>query len=224
MKGVNSDVWVLTETWTDFEPFGGYERIAFSSDAADLGAKSKRCWVSIWAKPDLRGVQLDDYGSTDRMTCARFSNSPLGDMVVIGTVLPWRSDSLFRGAKGFCRAIDDQAKDWKQIALKHRDATMVVAGDFNQSLPYVNRYGTKEGAAALERAIEDVGLSCTTRGIDDSTEQTRIDHICIGHNNRKRAVMPQAKSWEVPILGSRPVSDHIGAFVDLDSSWFDVEA
>jgi endonuclease/exonuclease/phosphatase family metal-dependent hydrolase len=170
-------------------------------------------------------MQFVDHGSTDRMTCARFRNTSFGELVVVGTVLPWRSDSLFRGAKGFCKAIGDQARDWKQIASLHCDATLVVAGDFNQSLPYQHRYGTKDGAVALDRAIKEVGLYCTTEGTtDESTEHPRIDHICISRNRSKTDVFPKPKTWKMPVSGSRPVSDHGGAFVDLESSWFNAES
>ncbi len=67
MDVVNADIWVLTETWTDFAPASGYKRVAYTKQAADLDAKSKRCWVAIWSKPNLNVLQLGDHGSTDRM-------------------------------------------------------------------------------------------------------------------------------------------------------------
>ncbi len=102
---------------------------------------------------------------------------------------------------------------------------MVVAGDFNQSYPYAHRFGTKEGADALDRAVKEVGLQCVTEGTtDESTDHPRIDHICTGLHASHTAVFPQPRTWKMPILGGRPVSDHGGAFVDLESSWFNPES
>lgn len=217
MRVVNPDVWILTETWEDFTPGDKYQRVAVSRSAGDLKNSLGRCWVAIWAKLDLSAESLDNHGQKDRMACAICTKPGQTRVVVVGTVpLPWLSDSLWPGGDGFCRALASQATDWQKLSSSHRNCTLVVAGDFNQSLPYKRWYGSKAGAKALTEATSS-NLRCITEGNNPLTGKPRIDHICIDTDSLKRLSNPLPESWSVPTLGSknRPVTDHSGVSIDF---------
>ena len=116
------------------------------------------------------------------MACARIKQPGQLDLVVVGTVLPWPSDKQCRGAKGFCKALDVQAGEWERLRGTPDTCTLVVAGDFNQSVPYVRYYGSTEGATALSDALARLDLDCLTSGDDPQTGKPRIDHICISRS------------------------------------------
>jgi exonuclease III len=136
MAGIDADVWVLTETWTTFSPGPGYRLVARSGDAVDLKAWPDRCWVSIWAKPLLVVMPLGVRAHRDRLAVVRIATPDRPDLVVVGTVLPWKGDKLWPGATDFCAAVASQAEEWRALRGGPDGGTLVVAGDFNQSVPY----------------------------------------------------------------------------------------
>jgi hypothetical protein len=207
MLSMDADVWVLTETWTDFSLEPDFLRVAQSDPAQDL--TPERRWVDIWVKTPLTGTSATPQAQSDRMACARLTQSGQRDIVIIGTVLPWPNDPRWPGAKGFCNALDAQAREWKRLRGKPDTAALVVAGDFNQSIPYQRYYGSKDGATDLKKLLDGLGLDCVTQGDDPGTHRPRIDHICVSHNS-------PVGTWTVPLVGSKPITDHAGVFASLD--------
>ena len=213
MQKVNADVWVLTETWADLVPLPDYQPVVKSEAAEDL--TPDRRWVAIWVKEGLTATPQDIHVQTDRMACARIKQPGQRDLVVVGTVLPWPSDKQNRGAKGFCKALDVQAGEWERLRGTPDTCTLVVAGDFNQSLPHVRYYGSTEGTTALFDTLTTQGLFCLTPGNDPLTDTPRIDHICISRSGLRPPFLPQIGAWEVPCLGEKPITDHAGVSADL---------
>ena len=216
MKGVKADVWVLTETWTDLEPLENYQLVAQSGKACDL--KAERRWVSIWVHRDYSAEKLavQSPKQQDRMAAAQITDKSGHGVVVVGTVLPWNSDRLWSGAKGYCDALAHQAIEWKRLRELSDTGTFVVAGDFNQALPYQRWYGSKKGAEALQDALRNENLHCLTQGDDPLRGEPRIDHICISRSGLHPAVLQEPNTWEVPCIGGRPITDHSGVFLDLN--------
>jgi hypothetical protein len=216
MQEVNADVWVLTETWVGLDPLPGYELASQSCKANDL--TPERCWVSIWVRSSLTSSALDinSRRQRERMAGVQIMNPHGDDFVVVGTVLPWPSDKLWPGAEGFCKALADQATEWKRLHTQPDVGTFLVAGDFNQSIPGQSRYGSKQGAKALSDALRDQDLFCLTPGNDPLTARPRIDHICISRRGLQPPLLPQLGSWEVPSHNGKPVTDHSGAVADFD--------
>lgn len=210
MERVEADVWILTETWIDFKPLPGYELVAQSSKAHDLSPE--RCWVSIFARSNLTYEKRKIQSQPDRMACGRIEQPGQRDMVVVGTVLPWPSDKLWPGATGFCNALADQATDWVQLQEHNDDCIFLVAGDFNQAIPYQRWYGSKRAAKALQ--TQD--WICLTQGNDPLTGKPLIDHICINRDGIRQAVLPQIGTWEVPCLAGKPITDHSGVYAYID--------
>jgi exonuclease III len=210
MKKIEADVWVLTETWTDFKPLPGYELVAQSSEARDLNPE--RRWVSIWARSSLTYEQRTIQRQPDRMACCRIEQPGQRDMVVVGTVLPWPSDKLWPGATGFCNALADQASDWRRLQETNDTSSFLVAGDFNQAIPYQPWYGSKQAAKALQ--VQD--LVCLTPGNDPLTGKPRIDHFCVKSDGPRTPVLRHVDTWEIPLLAGKPITDHSGVYIDLD--------
>ena len=218
MANVDADVWVLTETWNDFPPLLGYQLVAQSSEATDLKRWPNRCWVSIWARVSLAAYALQVHSQPDRLACGRFEMPGRRDIVVIGTVLPWGNDTLWSGAAGFCAALAAQATEWERLRGGPDSCTFLVAGDFNLAIPYQRYYGSRRGAEALAETMQRHNLVCLTPGNEPMKEEPRIDHICMERNGLKSSVVPQAGAWTIPMIDEKPVTDHVGVFVDLDLS------
>jgi hypothetical protein len=214
MKEVAADIWVLTETWVDFSPGDDYQLLAKSCAAADLATSPDRCWVTIWSR--LSGKRMDVQRQADRMVCGLIQRPSGSTMLIVGTVLPWFSDKLWPGAAGFCDALGGQVAEWNRLHATYISADFIVAGDFNQSLPYQQHYGSKLGAKALDDAIQIHGLLCLTEGNDPLTGKPRIDHLCVSQNTVKTNRQPVAETWQVPLIRRRKITDHSGACVQTD--------
>ena len=217
IETLDAHVLILTETWvaTHPEPVARYVVAAQSSPAKDLTSTPERCWVSIWVKEDIAHAPIEIHAQRDRMAGVRIKRQNRPDMVVVGTVLPWNSDSLWPGADGFCRAVSEQAAQWTRIRPPHSDCTLVVAGDFNQSIPGVTRYGSKRGEETLSAKLLEQDLFCLTPGIVGSTGKPRIDHICISRNGLQSPYLPAVSEWAVPVSNGKPITDHAGVAIEL---------
>lgn len=217
MAEVNADVWVLTETWTTFSPGTGYKLLARSKKAADLDRWTDRCWVSIWAKSPLLGTAQEARKQPDRLACCRIEMPGRPTIVVIGTVLPCRSDKLWPGAKGFCESLASQSAEWRTLRGGLNSCMLVVAGDFNQSIPHERWYGFKKCAETLNGAFQELDLMCLTQGKCTLTSGPRIDHICISRSSLDPHRLPEAGDWAIPCVNDVPTTDHSGVYVDLET-------
>lgn len=218
----DADAWILTETWiaSCLEPIRGYVVAAESSQAEDLKSSPERCWVSIWVKKTIAHTPIDIHAHQDRIAGVRIKSPAHPDMVVVGTVLPWMSDKLWPGADGFCRAVAAQTAEWTKIRGQPDACTFLVAGDFNQSLPGVSRYGSKDGETALSAALRSQDLFCLTSGNETLTGKPRIDHICISRSGLQSPYLPRVREWVVPVRNRKPITDHVGIAAELPSSLF----
>src|SRR5579871_312771 len=212
MAEVNADVWVLTETWTTFSPGTGYKLLSQSTKAADLNRWPDRCWVSIWAKSPLLGTSQETRKQPDRLACCRIQMSSQQNIVVVGTVLPWSSDELWPGVNGFCASLALQTVEWRTLRGRLNSSTLVVAGDFNQSIPHERWYGFKKGAEALKGAFQELDLMCLTQGKCPLTSGPRIDHICISRSSLDLRRLPQVGVWAIPCINDKPATDHSGVY------------
>ena len=219
MAKVDADVWVLTETWKTFSPGAAYQLAAESSLGEDLKAKKSwadRRWVTIWVKSSLHAKCQEVRSQPDRMACIQIKMPGYRDILVIGTVLPWNSDSLWLGAKGFCTALDSQAQEWRAKVNKHDDSTFILAGDFNQSLPYERWYGSKIGASTFGSTLQELKFICLTQGKCPKTSKPRIDHICVGGMGFDPKRLPRVSDWVATAVNGKPATDHSGIYVELE--------
>jgi hypothetical protein len=216
MNTVDADVWVLTETWVNFAPGEGYRLAAESSLGDDLKTWPDRRWVAIWVKSPHVGIQQVS-GQPDRMACCRIEMSNQQNIVVAGTVLPWSSDELWPGDNGFCASLALQTVDWGTLRGGLNSCTLVVAGDFNQSIPHERWYGFKKGEEALIGAFQELDLMCLTQGKCPLTSKPRIDHICISRSSLDLHSLPKVGDWAIPSVNDKPATDHSGVYVDLET-------
>ncbi len=213
MASVDADVWVLTETWTNFFPGTGYALAAESETATDLIRQPTRRWVAIWRKSSLAATQLTSGAQADRQACCRIHVADGHPITIVGTVLPWNGDKLWPTANDFRDAVSEQAESWVELQRGLPECPFVVAGDFNQSLPYATYFGSRVGEAALSDAFNLLNLACLTQGDCPRLGRPRIDHICIERSGFES--QSPVGGWDIPTVNGKGVTDHEGVFADL---------
>ncbi len=215
MGRIDADVWVLTETHRDFIPGTGYQLVAYSADAPDRDAGCGECWVAIWSRRPAAPVSLS--ANLERVAAAR-----VGEVVIVGTVLPWLSDNRdpkLRGGAAFRARLTEQAVDWQR--LRTFRGGLCVAGDFNQDLLLTGHYyGSAGGREALRVALSEAGLECLTGGADDplagSPGLACIDHICVG--GVRVCGRPRSWAWPAPGELTPKLTDHYGVWTELEDA------
>ncbi len=218
MRAIAADVWVFTEPHPGLAPGDGYRMVAESSEAPDLPAGSGRRWVAIWSRVDARLLEVQS--DPERLACVRVEQPGQRDVVVVGTVLPWRSDQRrapVTGGAAFCHVLQSQAAEWVRLWGCPRACAFCVAGDFNQELVAPLKAGTEAGHSVLHATLQQLGLTCLTANlVAEKTGTPAIDHVCVA-GGLPPALMPQAQTWPIPRSGDPPerVTDHSGAYADL---------
>jgi endonuclease/exonuclease/phosphatase family metal-dependent hydrolase len=213
LAAVAPDVWVLTESHPDFVPAPGYVRRAVSAEAPDRSGGGR--WVVIWARTEIAAEPLAVAREPERAAAVRIRRPGGRELVVFGTVLPWRGDtrhSDVRGGQAFARSLGLQAADWDTVP----GAELCVAGDFNQEFGANGPVGTRAGRAALEAALAARDLACVTGGVHDPLLargwRANIDHVVVSRGLRTRSV---AEVWPEHFPLPRGLSDHHGVCVSL---------
>lgn len=220
MHHVNADVWVLTETHVDFSPGSNFSLLAHSANAPDRNAKNGECWVAIWSR--IGGHSTPLTADLERTAAAK-----IDDCVVIGTVLPWLSDSRdsrLRGKDLFCAKLEEQASDWQRLRA---EGALCVAGDFNQDLlPTGHYYGSKGGRVALRETLSSCELDYLTGGSDDpllgELGLATIDHICV---HKMRSVnLSRSSVWPEAGQLNKQMTDHYCLYADLERIQQEIQA
>jgi endonuclease/exonuclease/phosphatase family metal-dependent hydrolase len=214
-----ADIWVLTETHDDLDLSPTHSPV--HSHQRPTGRPGAR-WVSIWTSFEV--LHRIDVIDTER-TVAAMLNTPFGDMVVYGTVLPWHSD---RGKhppdvkvanwSEHHREIPRQATEWAMLRDRYPASLLCVAGDLNTDIGGEHYYGTKLGRSLLVEGMETSRLTCVTstdRITPGQLAQPPIDHILMSLQSRQRAVV--AATWEGTQDEVR-LSDHSGLVVQITES------
>jgi endonuclease/exonuclease/phosphatase family metal-dependent hydrolase len=212
---IPADVWVLTETHSKFQLPEAYEQVASSSTATDRGPGEQ--WVSIWVRRSLHAVTKEVRGEPDRSAAVLVARKTGRDLVVFGTVLPWRGDraTADRGATKLEKSLAAQTSDWRLLSAGSHATDICIVGDFNQELSADGPVGTRRGRAALTRALEDHGLTCATSAERDPlrTWRASIDHVMLSTplvgQLRGTTIWPN----QFPLPKNMP--DHHGVCVDL---------
>lgn len=211
MRHVDADIWVLTETYVDFSPSPNFSLLAHSVDAPDRDAENGECWTAIWSRIG---------GKPTRLTAdlERTAAATIDGCTVVGTVLPWLTDSRNATLKGgalFRTKLKEQAKDWQRLRA---EGGLCVAGDFNQDLlPVGHYYGSKEGRTTLRKVLSACELDCLTGGDDDPLSHTpkrvNIDHICV--YKMRTVSAPRSSAWP-PFDQLKGLTDHYCVYADIE--------
>lgn len=203
-----ADVWVLTETRDDITP--GCSFIATHAEQQDLAVSEELVagnrWVSIYAR-DCRRTRLP-VSDAQRTVAVLLEYSPIGRVIIFGTVMPWP------GSKpGYADAVAVQAADWRRCRSAYPDASLIVAGDFNCEM---DKGANFPGAAALQKlreATTGCGLICATMPSEAPEgwfAAPPIDHVLVQPGLRTQIV----GGWEGTLDGQR-LSDHSGMIVEV---------
>ena len=162
--------------------------------------------VLLWSQQQWRDV--DRVGSRDLPPgrwVAGTTDTPLGDVRVVGICIPWfdahvstgRSDAQrWEDHRTFLAVLPD--------LLAAQPRPLVVVGDFNQRIPRATQ--PHDVADALRDALGP--LQVATEGEVDGS--TRIDHVAHSEDLKAEVTgsIPQHDE-------SGPMSDHVGAVVTL---------
>ena len=127
------------------------------------------------------------WGARSGQDNRRVYATPLGKVLVYGTVMPWHSD---RGPTDAApnwtehhRVVSEQVREWSELRDQHGDAAICAAGDFNMTLGGGYPYGTPEGRRLLEEGLLGAGLPAL-RGWStspDTPRRTSITSACRRH-------------------------------------------
>lgn len=215
---IDADIWFLTETHEDVEPSEGF--FSCFSGSPDRASKVGERWVALWTRWPIE--PLDSY-ARDSARCAvgRIADSPMGELILYGTVLPWTNE--WRGIPGagglaFEVALALQKEDWLRLNQDFPNATLIVAGDFNQDLAPWHYYGSKKKRSLVESALVECNLIALTGGVGDpiardSAPMACIDHVCI--SKRTDFVLESTTRWPDSPKPVVSLSDHFGVSVRL---------
>ena len=212
LRAADADIWVLTETQDALDLGSSYH--AVHSEPRPKKPSPAR-WVSIWSKhPIIQRVPVRE----PIRTVAALCHTPLGNLLVYGTVMPWSED---RGPAGTAswgaerlRVVPEQAAEWKAMWDRFPDAAICVAGDFNIHIGG-GLCGTRKGQRLLHDGLSAAGLACVT-GTDRIREgklpKPHVDHICLPEAWAQRSRVVEA--WPGTVDGVR-LSDHSAVVVQV---------
>ena len=218
-KRVDADIWILTESHPAFAPSADHRLVAMSGPAPDRRHGER--WVCVWVRRSIEAWHLAIGGERER--CAAVIASPVGadQLVVVGTVLPWRGDQRrvgVRGAAAFQRALKLQAAAWQRAIRKFPDAVFVLGGDFNQEIDSGGPVGTAAGRLALISALAALDLTCVTGGAGDPLLKrgwrSSIDHLAVSTRARLRTVVGSPWPDAFPLPSTMP--DHHGVQIVVE--------
>jgi endonuclease/exonuclease/phosphatase family metal-dependent hydrolase len=217
MESVDADIWVLTETHDGLHPPtpGSWRRI--SSDQRPLEAKVVKDgsrWSTIWSRLPIIERLLPTYDPI--RTTAGVIDTPLGRLIVFGTVLPWYHDA----GRTVAEEIAHQSDDWCNMVKSHGDVSICVAGDFNVNLDGPHYYGSKEGKKAVRRTLESYGLAALTDFDHTGPVQRElyglIDHIAVSAPFASHA--GAIDIWQRENERGEVRSDHCGVAIEFSAA------
>lgn len=211
-------LWVLTETDRYFA-IDGFRSVATArpNDPA-YGAEEAYAAIHYAAALDVELLPTFDPCFA---VCARFASSPLGPLIVYGSIITYHMEHVIAGrAKVWQRHQESAQKhgnDWRKLQRNYPNHTLVVAGDYNQALDGVGRYRNATSTKFLNAAFEGAGLVCLTTqhfAKNGALSRSSVDHIAISTSALARWDQ-EAIAWEGAIPEGPKLSDHNGVTVTL---------
>lgn len=218
MATIDADIWALTETRASISPDDGYYGLHAPPHPARRPDADER-WVSIWSRWPLRptGLPPDPRGAVSAII-----DSPDGELLVYGTVLPWADEKGDDGQATMWQVhyeqIQRQAQEWQTLRSMHPDTPLIVAGDFNQDRDGSGWYGTRHGRDLLTKALHEADLVCATAEDVVANGKLRgshlVDHIAICHRWASGYGL-SVNCWEKTDQDGTILSDHPTVAIDL---------
>ena len=225
IQEVAADIWILTETHDAICPGLVYYDASTPtvSEPPVLHAAGEHK-TTIWSRWPIS--EQWETATPHRAVCA-IIETPLGGLVVYGTVIPYHGAhwpyGTARNWDAHYAAIATQGADWSRLRRKYPIHGLCVAGDLNQTRTGRLWYGSKWGRALLDLALSENQLVGVTQAdfsaAQKLTQEDRalltqcIDHICL--DGRWANLVQQIGIWPRHTASGEPLSDHSGVYVDL---------
>jgi hypothetical protein len=222
---VAADIWILTETHDTIRPDGGNYAVSTATvpDPPIYHAAGEHK-TTIWSRWPI--VEQWATATPHRATCAVIE-TPLGGLVVYGTVIPYHGARWPYGTPrnwdAHYAAIATQGADWSRLRRKFPTFGLCIAGDLNQTRTGRLWYGSKWGRTLLDLALEENNLIGVTQdnfgAAQELKEEDRallaqcIDHICLDRLWAK--YVKRIAIWPKELATGERLSDHSGVFIDL---------
>jgi len=169
--------------------------------------------VLAWSKAPWTDVQeLTAVSAISGVVCG-ITEGPLGPVRVVGVCIPYHMASPY--------GVEERAKPWSihmayldalgpaLHALRESGPPVLVIGDFNQRVP--SEWGVHEVRAKFDHTFAHFDI--VTRGDVPAIGEPSIDHIAVTRELRAKQVvgLPRFDAE------GKPLSDHFGVFVELES-------
>ncbi len=218
LSEIKSDIYFLTETHERLTPQKDFQAI-FSGTPDRKHLEGER-WTSIWSRWPI--TSLNDFVSDkSRCVAGEIENTPFGQLIVYGTVLPWNGDRRTPNNGNhiaFGDALEALKDDIARIKDVYPKSIIVLAGDFNQSLVENHYYGSKLKRSKLEHTLKEIELAPLTSLENDpiyrdAKPMACIDHICVS-TDKEWEVLETFK-WPNKKSLKREDSDHYGVKVEI---------
>lgn len=204
-KGINADIWIVTEAQIAVAPELGFGPI--TSDSTNDLPKNGEHWVAIWSRWPMTRLSTN---TPTLAACAQIE-VPGPPLTVYGTVFP---DGTAKPWQPHYDAIEAQLEDWLEHQAQHPKRGFVLAGDFNQS----RSYGTQHGRNLLSNALDISKLTCVTNGRHQLIEKNfhqMIDHICVSAEWLPFVRRSSLRKVEPISNDGVSLSDHQAVYIDL---------
>ena len=227
VKEINADIWILTETHDTIIPGTDYHTASTPTvTASPIYHRPGEHKTAVWSRFPI--FEIFEPSTPHRVACP-ILETPLGKLVVYGTVLPYHGARWPYGTPrnwdAHYAAIATQGADWSRLRRKYPVDGLCVAGDFNQNRPTRTTYGTTWGRLLLDLALKENNLVGVTQSNfaaarklpqeDLDLVTNSIDHICL--NSRWAKCVTKVGIWPGQTAAGDYLSDHSGVFVDLKS-------
>ena len=212
IQAVDADVWVLTESRAAFPVAATHPFVKHAPAHPARRPDPDERWVSIWSRYPLADAGIE---ASPRGTVAALVDSPVGEIAVYGTVVPWSHERAPDGSLELWAVheaeLERQAAEWLDLGSRY-DA-VCVAGDFNQSWRTPG-YGTHRLRAKHREVVAAAGLRCLTEGVFIDGLPV-IDHVMLtGRWSESRSARIGA-TWGRRSADGVEMTDHSGVAVDL---------
>lgn len=205
------DIFVLTEVSLAFDVGPGGSRSTVLLERDDTS------WVAAVGDSVM---PMDDPCFTTVSSVVVQAEAGDEGLIVVGSVLPWKTAAsqapeLRRGDETYIqmfeRTLNSHGDVVHHLQLAHRDAIVIWAGDFNQSLSGSNAGASNTARALLSAKLEELGLVAWNEHAAHANPRIKaIDLIC---GPASRSVLSVERID--PFRDGIQMSDHAGYIVEI---------
>ena len=191
-----SDVLIVTEGSAALLPSGGYGIDAGSEWG--YGPNEHRRKVLMWSRHPWSEVTALEVGAGHGRVVSALTNSPLGEILVIGVCIPWSAAHVSTGRRD-ARRWEEQIGCCAQLQEFSVHRRSIMAGDFNQTIPRIRQ---------PIRAADALGAVLTNWSVGTSGPRSfgpLIDHLA----TRGDLVISEVGCWAASD-SEGTLSDHVG--------------